>query len=47
MIAERVSIILDDILLIKPLSAVVTDHSQPVGAILAEPIAFRLIHIFD
>ena len=46
-IAERVRVILDGILLIKPLGTVVADDSQPVGAVLAEPIAFCLIHIFD
>ena len=47
MIAERVRVILDDILLVDSLGAVVADDSQPVGAVLAEPVALYLVHIFD
>ena len=47
MLAECVRIILDDILLIKPLGAMITDHGQPVGAVFAEPVALYLVHIFD
>ena len=47
MLAERVRVILDDILLVDSLGAVVADYSQTVGAVLAEPIAFYLVHIFD
>ena len=46
-IAERVRVVLDDILLIKPLGAVVADHGQPVGAVLTEPVAFSLIHVLN
>ena len=47
MIAEYVRVILDSVLLVDPLGTVVADDSQPVGAILAEPVAFYLKHIFD
>ena len=47
MIAEYVRVILDSIFLINPFVAVVANDGQPVGAVLAEPIAFCLIHIFD
>ncbi len=46
-VAKRVRVILDGILLINPFSTVVADYGQPVGAILAEPVAFYLEHIFD
>ncbi len=46
-IAERVRIILDSIFLINPLSTVGADYGQAVGAILAEPVAFYLIHVFN
>ena len=46
-ITERVGVILNSVLLVDPLGTVVADDSQPVGAVLAEPIAFYLIHIFD
>ena len=47
MIAEYVRVILDSIFLINPFVAVVTDDSQSVSAILAEPVAFYLKHIFN
>ena len=47
MLTQSVRIVLDSVLLVDPLSAVVADDSQPVGAILAEPVAFYLVHIFD
>ena len=47
MIAECVRVILDSVLLVDPLSAVVADYGQPICAVLAEPIAFYLVHIFD
>ena len=47
MLAERVRIILDSIFLINPFVAVVADDSQPVCAILAEPVTFYLKHIFN
>ena len=47
MLAERVRVILDSIFLINPFVAVVADYGQPVGAVLAEPVAFYLKHIFD
>ena len=46
-IAKRVRIVLDGIFLVDPISAVVADYGQAICAVLAEPIAFRLIHIFD
>ena len=46
-ITERVGVILNSVLLVDPLGTVVADDSQPVGAILAEPVAFYLKHIFD
>ena len=46
-IAEYVRVILDSIFLINPFVAVVTDDSQSVGAVLAEPVALYLVHIFD
>ena len=46
-ITERVRVILDSIFLINPFVAVVTDDSQSVSAILAEPVALYLKHIFD
>ena len=46
-IAEYVRVILDGVFLVDPLSAVVADDSQPVGAVLAEPVAFYLKHIFN
>ena len=46
-VAKRVRVILNSVLLVDPLSAVVADYGQAICAVLAEPIAFRLIHIFD
>ena len=46
-VAKRVRVILDGVFLVDPLSAVVADDSQPVGAVLAEPVALYLVHIFD
>ena len=46
-VAKRVRIVLDGVFLVDPLGAVVADDSQPVGAILAEPVTFYLIHILD
>mgnify|MGYP004540556603 CR=1 FL=1 len=46
-VAKRVDIVLDGIFLINPLSAVVADDGQAVCTILAESVAFHLIHIFN
>ena len=46
-VAKRVRIVLDGVLLVDPLGTVVADDSQPVGAVIAEPVAFYLKHIFD
>ena len=46
-IAERVGIVLDGVFLVDPLGAVVADYGQAVGAILAEPVIFRLEHFVD
>ena len=46
-VAKRVRVILDGVFLINPFVAVVADDSQSVGAVLAEPVAFYLKHIFD
>ena len=46
-IAKRVRVILDGVLLVDPLGAVVADDSQTVGAVLAEPVALYLVHIFE
>ena len=46
-VAECVGIVLDGIFLVDPLGTVVTDDSQPVGAVLAEPVSLYLVHIFD
>ena len=46
-VAKRVRVILDGIFLVDPLGTVVTDYGQSVGAILAEPVAFYLKHIFN
>ena len=46
-IAECVGIVLNGVFLVDPLSTVVTDYGQAIRAVLAEPIAFYLIHIFD
>ena len=47
MIAECVGIVLDGVFLVDPLGTVVADYSQTVGAVLAEPDAFYLKHIFN
>ena len=47
MLAERVRVIPDDILLVKPLGAMIADDSQPVGAVLAEPVSLYFKHIFN
>ena len=46
-VAECVGIVLDGVFLVDPLGAVVADYGQSVGAVLAEPISFRLIHVFN
>ena len=46
-VAKRVRIVLDGVFLVDPLGTVVTDYGQAVGTILAEPVAFRLIHVFN
>ena len=46
-VAECVGIVLDGVFLVDPLGTVVTDYGQAVGTILAEPVAFRLIHVFN
>ena len=47
MIAEYVRVILDSIFLINPFVAVVADYGQAIRAVLAEPVALYLVHIFD
>ena len=47
MLAERVGVVLDGIFLVNTLGTVVADYGQAVGAVLAEPVAFHLEHIFD
>ena len=46
-VAKRVRVILNSVLLVDPLSTAVADDSQPVGAILAEPIAFHFKHLVN
>ena len=46
-VAKRVRIVLDGVLLVDPLGTVVTDYGQAVGTIFAESVAFRLIHVFN
>ena len=46
-LAERVMIVLNGAFLIDAIAAVITDYGQTVGAILAESIAFHLIHILN
>ena len=46
-LAEYVGVVLDGVFLIDSLGAVVADYGQPVGAILAEPVIFRLEHFVD
>ena len=46
-VAKRVRVILDGVFLVDPLSAVVADYGQAVGAILAEPVIFHLEHFVD
>ena len=46
-VTQRVGVILDGVLLVDPLGAVVADDSQTVGAVLAEPVALYLVHIFE
>ena len=46
-VAQRVEVILDGIFLVNPLGTVVADYGQTLRAVLAEPIAFRLIHVFN
>ena len=46
-VAKRVRVILDGVFLVDPLGTVVTDYGQAVGTILAKPIVFRLIHVFN
>ena len=46
-VAKRVRIVLDGVFLVDPLGTVVADYGQAIRAVLAEPIAFYLVHIFD
>ena len=46
-VAQRVGVILDSVLLVDPLGTVVADYGQTVGAILAEPVIFHLEHFVD
>ena len=46
-VASRVRVILNGDLLVDPLSSVIADYGQAICAVLAEPIAFYLVHIFD
>ncbi len=43
-VAECVGIVLDGVFLVDPLGAVVADYGQSVGAVIAEPVSFHLIH---
>ena len=46
-LAKRMCVVLDDILLIKPFSTVVADYGQAIRAVLAEPIAFHFKHLVN
>ena len=46
-VAKCVRVILDGVFLVDPLSTVIADYGQAICAVLAEPIAFYLVHIFD
>ena len=46
-VAKRVRVILDGVFLVDPLSTVVADYGQAVGAVLAEPVIFHLEHFVD
>ena len=46
-VAKRVRVILDGIFLVNPLSAVVADYGQAIGAVLAEPVIFHLEHFVN
>lgn len=46
-VAKRVRVILNGVFLVDPLSTVIADYGQAICAVLAEPIAFYLVHIFD
>ena len=47
MLTQSVRVILNGVFLVDPLGAVVADYGQAIRAVLAEPIAFYLVHIFD
>ena len=47
MLTQSVRIVLDSVFLVDPLSTVIADYGQAICAVLAEPIAFYLVHIFD
>ena len=46
-IAKRVRIVLDGVLLVDPLGTVVADYGQAICAVLAEPIAFYFKHLVN
>ena len=46
-IAKRVRVILNSVLLVDPLGAVVADDGQAICAVLAEPIAFHFKHLVN
>ena len=47
MLAERMRVILDGVLLVDPLGTVVADYGQAIRAVLAEPIAFHFKHLVN
>ena len=46
-VAKRVRVILNSVLLVDPLGAVVADDGQAICAVLAEPVIFHLEHFVD
>ena len=46
-VAKRVRVILDDILLVDSLGTVVADYDQAICAVLAKPIAFHFKHLVN
>ena len=46
-VAQRVGVILDSVLLVDPLGAVVADDGQAICAVLAEPITFHFKHLVN
>ena len=46
-VTECVRVILDSVFLVDPLGAVIADYGQAICTILAEPIAFHLVHLVN